>query len=300
MGDYQRLISLVPAIEVRDMFLFDITAEEKEHVVKQFNRALLNAKGEGTDMAEIFLKPLASSFPTWGDTALVYGLCYAKEGSFKEAEVCLTSAVNGMMVRPDNLAIAQEALKNVRDDMKNPELMETIKRQPGKRKIDAGTGEASDRVSMQAPILMKASRNPAKAQMASEREIRSVMMKAASSRNGDLPDDDVVVEDVKTPADRMRFATKVIGVLLALTAIFLLIYFWVIPTAAKVKQADTNQQQIDYLLSKLNENSSDPEVKAVLDDFVATYDIDTSETAAPSDAAETEAVGTDIIEQNEG
>ena len=83
MHDYRQLALMLRPIEEKDMILYDMSAEDKVYAVKQFNRALLNSQRDGTDVAQIILKPLITKYPTWGDTALVYGLCLAREKSFK-------------------------------------------------------------------------------------------------------------------------------------------------------------------------------------------------------------------------
>ena len=181
MNDYRQLALSIAAIPEEDLILFKVSADEKAHIVKQFNRALINAQGDGTDVAQIFLKPLIAKYPTWGDAALVFGLCLAREYQFKRAEESLEFAINNVLSAEINLQLAQEALRMVREDAKNPipqhrnpnEMQE-------KGSMVSEMGAIGDRRGMQAPILMRASKNPAKAQMASDKERRDIMMRSAS------------------------------------------------------------------------------------------------------------------------
>ena len=120
MHDYLRYIMMIQPITETSLILFDVSNEEKGRIVRQYNRALENARGEGTDVAQIFLKPLIAQYQKWGDPALIFGLCLAREGQFKRAEGSLTYAISGTLGSEQQLSIAQEALRFVREDIKNP------------------------------------------------------------------------------------------------------------------------------------------------------------------------------------
>ena len=49
---------MIQPINESSLILFDVSNEEKSRIVRQYNRALQNSQGEGTDVAQIFLKPL--------------------------------------------------------------------------------------------------------------------------------------------------------------------------------------------------------------------------------------------------
>ena len=286
MNDYRQLAMSIAAITEEDLILFKVSADEKAHIVGQYNRALVNAQGDGTDVAQIFLKPLIAKYPSWGDAALVFGLCLAREYQFKRAEESLEFAINNILSTEINLQIAQEALRMVREDAKNPIPQQTVSgARQEKGSMVSEMGAVGDRRGMQAPILMRASRNPAKAQMASDKERREIMMRAASS-NGELPDDDIMVDIPSTPQDRVKMTVRIIVGVLILAAVICLIYFLLVPAIGKVKKADDTNQRLEYLTQKLGENKDDPEVKAILDDYIKKYDIDLD---AKSDETTTEA-----------
>lgn len=289
MNDYQQLAMSISAITEEDLILFKVSADEKAHIVGQFNRALINAKQDGTDVAQIFLKPLIAKYPTWGDAALVFGLCLAREYQFKRAEESLEFAINNVLSTEINLQIAQEALRMVREDAKNPvPLVKNPNEMQEKGSMVSEMGAVGDRRGMQAPILMRASKNPAKAQMASDKERREIMMRAASS-NGELPDDDIMVDIPSTPQERVKLTVRIIVGVLGVAALICIIYFLIIPAVTKVKNSDDTKDRLDYLTQKLGENKDDPEVNAILDDYIKKFDIDLNATEATdgTDATET-------------
>lgn len=265
MHDYQRYASVLKPIEEKDLILFEMSPEEKIHAVKQYNRALLNAQRDGTDVSQIILKSLIEKYPYWGDCALVFALCLARDKKFKRAEEALQHAVNNTLGSEQNLAVAQEVMRLVRDDMKNPELKEEApKVQRSWTSIAASENNAS--ASMKAPILVKASSRMDNFQMASEKERRDIMMRSASVGD-EMASDDLRVEDVITPADRLRTTVKVVTALLVLTALFLLIYFGLIPLINRIKASKDTERRLNYLVSKLDENKADPEVGAIIRDY---------------------------------
>ena len=286
MHDYRQLALMLRPMEEKDMILYDMSAEDKTYAVKQFNRALLNCQKDGTDVAQIILKPLITKYPTWGDTALVYGLCLAREKSFKRAADALEYAVNNSLASEQHLTVAQEAIKMIRADENEPAPVPEVRRH--KKDISSMVGDsASDpaaRAGMQAPILMRASSGRNDFKMASDKERRDVMMR--SSSGGDELADDVNIENVRTPADNMRLAVKVITGLLIAGAVCALIVFVIIPTWAKVKNANDTASRLDFLIAQLDEKKSDPEVASIIEAYAANYG---GGTAAPAVTQVTEA-----------
>lgn len=272
MFDYQRFAQMMSPIEEKDLILFDMSAEDKAYSVKQYNRALLNAKRDGTDVAQIILKPLISKYPTWGDLALVYGLCLAREEEYKRAEEAFNYAVNNTLGSEQNLTIAQEAMKYVREDAKKapakPEIPKTGKNWTS---LVAADGKPTNRKGMQAPILVKATNRTNDFQMASDRERRDIMMRSASGGD-EMASDDINVENVRTPADNLRLTVKIIAGVLIAVVVFLAVYFGIIPLVSKIKTANDTQQRLDFLLEKLEEKKDDPEVAGVIEDYAVEYD----------------------------
>lgn len=289
MYDYGQLVRSIPQISEEDLVLFKASAEEKAHIVKQFNRALINAQGDGTDVAQIFLKPLITKYPTWGDAALVFGLCLAREYQFGRAAESFEFAINNVLSTETNLVIAQNALKWVREDAQKPIPKEANPNEvQGKGSMVSEMGSVTGRRGMQAPILMKASRGGSKAQMASDRERRDILMRAASS-NGELPDDDIMVDIPSTPADRVRTTVRIVSAIVALIALVCLVYFVIVPTVVKVKASNTNEEKVQFLTNKMQENSSDPTIASILAEYADKYIDKTlpSDTSASETTVET-------------
>lgn len=271
MYDYQKYALMMSPIEEKDLILFDMSAEDKTYAVKQYNRALLNAKKDGTDVAQIILKPLISKYPNWGDLALIYGICLAREEEYRRAEDAFNYAVNNTLGSEQNLAIAQEAMKCVREDAKKPSSKPEIPKS-GRNwtSLAAVDGKPSNRIGMQAPILVKATNRTNDFQMASDRERRDIMMRS-SSGGDEMASDDINVESVRTPADNLRLTVKIIAGVLALIVVILIVYFGIIPLVTKLKTAKDNQQRLDYLIDKLDENKDDPEVASIIEDYANNY-----------------------------
>ena len=272
MDKYQQLAQQLTPIEEKDLILFNVSPEEKSQIVRQYNRALINAQGDGTDVAQIFLKPLISQYSSWGDTALIFGLCLAREGQLSRAEQSIEYAINNTLGSEMNLTIAQTAIRSVREDMKNPELK---KEAGGKGRSKASMVSSGDsavaRSGMQAPILMRASSRPSKIQMASDKERRDIMMRSASGGD-ELPSDDINMENVRTAGEKMRLTVRVIAGIIIASLLFVLVYFVIIPAALKLKSADDLEDRNDYLVDKLNENKDDPVVAAILAEYAETFD----------------------------
>lgn len=284
-------------IEEKDMILYDMSAEDKVYAVKQFNRALLNSQRDGTDVAQIILKPLITKYPTWGDTALVYGLCLAREKSFKRAADALEYAVNNTLASEQHLNVAQEAIKYVRADEKEPPA-EPVEGRRRKKDISSMIGEGSSkpaaRTAMQAPILMRASSGRDDFKMASEKERRDVMMR--SSSGGDEMSDDVNVENVRTAADNLRLTVRIVTIFLILAALAALVYFVIIPTAVRVRNSSDTEARLDYLISKLDENKTDPEVANIITDYAQNFGDGTAQTV-PSEQIQITTTESEVIAQ---
>ncbi len=271
MHDYKQLALMLRPMEEKDMILYDMSAEDKAYAVKQFNRALMNLQHDGTDVAQIMLKPLITKYPTWGDTALVYGLCLAREGQYKRAADAIEYAVNNSLASEQHLTVAQEAMRMIKADEAQPDPVPEVKkrRSGSSAMIGDGSSDPSARVGMQAPILMRASTGRNDFKMASEKERRDVMMR--SSSGADELNDDVNVADLRTPADNLRLAVKIIAAVIITAAVVLLAVFVIIPTAAKVKNSSDTSARLDFLIAKLEEKKADPEVAAIIDEYAQNY-----------------------------
>ena len=265
---------LIQPINESSLILFDVSNEEKARIVRQYNRALQNSQGEGTDVAQIFLKPLISQYQKWGDPALIFGLCLAREGQFKRAEGSLAFAIQGVLATEQYLSIAQEALRMVREDIKNPPPDLPPADIAGKLKnaqMASGSSPAA-RANFQAPILTKAQKTSEPPQMASSKERRDIMMRSGGVGD-ELPDDSINIEDVVSPGEKLRrFVTAMIVIgAVALVAVFVI--FGLIPLINSVTEGGDAKTKLDYLTQELTKNRTNPEIDAIMSAYEARFSI---------------------------
>lgn len=274
MHDYLRYIMMIQPITETSLILFDVSNEEKGRIVRQYNRALENARGEGTDVAQIFLKPLIAQYQKWGDPALIFGLCLAREGQFKRAEGSLAYAISGTLGSEQQLSIAQEALRFVREDIKNPPSDLPPADLAGKiRNAKMASDETpAGRVGFQAPILMRAQRANERPQMATTKERRDIMMRSGGVGD-ELPDDSINIEDVASPGEKMRRAVTVLIVMGALALVVIFVIFGVIPLIHTVTEGGDAKTKLDYLTGELNKVRGDVEISSIMEAYDARFSI---------------------------
>ncbi|MBQ6017560.1 MAG: hypothetical protein IJL19_06735 [Clostridiales bacterium] len=272
MHDYLSLCMMIQPINESSLILFDVSNEEKARIVRQFNRALQNSQGEGTDVAQIFLKPLISQYQKWGDPALIFGLCLAREGQFKRAEGSLVFAIQGVLGTEQYLTIAQEALRMVREDIKNPPADLPPADIAGKLKsaqMASGSSPAA-RANFQAPILTKAQKTSEAPQMASARERRDIMMRSGGVAD-ELPDDSIDIEDIKSPRERMKSLVVAGIVILSLLLVTLFVIFGIIPLIKQVESGGDAQDRLEYLYGEFRKQRYDPEVSAIVSAYESSF-----------------------------
>ncbi len=278
---------MIQPINESSLILFDVSNEEKARIVRQFNRALQNSQGDGTDVAQIFLKPLISQYQKWGDPALIFGLCLAREGQFKRAEGSLVFAIQGVLGTEQYLTIAQEALRMVREDIKNPPADLPPADIAGKLKnaqMASGSSPAA-RANFQAPILTKAQKTSEPPQMASSKERRDIMMRSGGVAD-ELPDDSIDIEDIKSPRERMRTLVITGVVILSMLLVTMLIIFGIIPLIKQIEAGAAAQDRLDYLHHEFHRNRFDPEVSALVSAYESSYGTINTEGMSPQDTVE--------------
>jgi uncharacterized membrane protein len=116
-----------------------------------------------------------------------------------------------------------------------------------------------------------------------------------SSSGGDEMADDVNVENVRTPADNLRLTVKIVTGLIIAGALCALIFYVIIPTWANVRNASDTTKRLDFLIAKLDENKSDPEVAAIIEEYAANY----GGTGSAVQTTETQTAETQVIEQTQ-
>ena len=263
---------LIQPINESSLILFDVSNEEKTRIVRQYNRALQNSQGDGTDVAQIFLKPLISQYQKWGDPALIFGLCLAREGQFKRAEGSLAFAIQGVLGSEQYLTIAQEALRMVREDIKNPPADLPPADIAGKLKnaqMASGSSPAA-RANFQAPILTKAQKSSEPPQMATSKERRDILMRSGGVAD-ELPDDSIDIEDIKSPREKMKTLVITGVVILSMLLVTLLIIFGIIPLIKHIEAGADAQDRLEYLHGEFYKNRYDPEVMAIVSAYESSY-----------------------------
>ena len=272
---------MIQPINESSLILFDVSSEEKARIVRQYNRALQNAQSEGTDVAQIFLKPLISQYQKWGDPALIFGLCLAREGQLKRAEGSLAFAIQGVLGTEQYLTIAQEALRMVREDIKNPPPDLPPADIAGKLKnaqMAQGTSPAA-RANFQAPILTKAQKSSEPPQMASSKERRDIMMRSGGVGD-ELPDDSIDIEDIKSPREKMKSLVTIGIVILSMLLVTLLIIFGIIPLIKQIEDGGDAQDRLEFLYGEFRKNKYDPEVSAIMSAYESSYGTIFAQTSA--------------------
>src|SRR5659263_779834 len=81
-------------LEEKDIAHMQLSKEEKEQVISLFNKAESNAQTDSADIAMIALKKLLTQYPSWGEAALLYGVCLAIDGRYKRAAASFEHAVS--------------------------------------------------------------------------------------------------------------------------------------------------------------------------------------------------------------
>ena len=272
MHDYLSLCMMIQPINESSLILFDVGNEEKSRIVRQYNRALQNSQGEGTDVAQIFLKPLISQYQKWGDPALIFGLCLAREGQFKRAEGSLVFAIQGVLGTEQYLTIAQEALRMVREDIKNPPADIPPADIAGKLKnaqMASGSSPAA-RANFQAPILTRAQKTSEAPQMASSKERRDIMMRSGGVAD-ELPDDSIDIEDIKSPRERMKSLVITCVIILSMLLVTLLIIFGIIPLIKQIEAGGSARDKVEYLEGEFYKFRYDPEVSSIMSAYESSF-----------------------------
>ena len=280
---------MIQPINESSLILFDVSNEEKSRIVRQYNRALQNSQGEGTDVAQIFLKPLISQYQKWGDPALIFGLCLAREGQFKRAEGSLVFAIQGVLGTEQYLTIAQEALRMVREDIKNPPADIPPADIAGKLKnaqMASGSSPAA-RANFQAPILTKAQKTSEAPQMASSKERRDIMMRSGGVAD-ELPDDSIDIEDIKSPRERMKSLVITCVIILSMLLVTLLIIFGIIPLIKQIEAGGSARDKVEYLEGEFYKFRYDPEVSSIMSAYEPSFGTEWTKSSLEEETTTTE------------
>lgn len=303
--DWREAAESFPLLEAKDLSRLNLSKEELEYVLVLFNRAVLNARSDGSDIALIALKKLLTEYPAWGEAALLFGICLAIDGKYKRAGASFEHALSAGLISEQLTYLAQIGSREAANDYaKNKRrtaeledgkksLLSSILPPKNKRSIFKEI-DSEERGHVQAPILTRAPRSPGKARLASDKERRDVLMQA--NAGGDIPDEEIDVSIPKTPAEKMRITAIVLGTVAGALVLGFLVWFFVIPGIYSINENRRSAEQLDYLMGKLEANSSDPEVMKILADYKAAFEAPTggaeATPAATSAGASEEVSGT--------
>ena len=278
--DWREAAESFPLLDAKDLSRLNLSKEEQEFVLVLFNRAVLNARTDGSDIALIALKKLLTEYPSWGEAALLFGICLAIDGKYKIAGASFEHALSAGLISEQLTYLAQigsreaagDYAKNKRrtaelEDGKKS-LLSAILPPKNKRSIFREI-DTEERGHVQAPILTRAPRSPGKARLASDKERRDILMQA--NAGGDIPDEEIDVTIPKTPAEKMRITAIVLGTVTGAVVIGLLIWFIVIPGIYTMNENSRSAEQLQYLVGELKANQSDPEVAKILSDYRTAY-----------------------------
>ena len=170
------------------------------------------------------------------------------------------------------LTIAQEALRMVREDIKNPPADIPPADIAGKLKnaqMASGSSPAA-RANFQAPILTKAQKTSEAPQMASSKERRDILMRSGGVAD-ELPDDSIDIEDIKSPREKMKSLVVTGVVILSMLLMTLLIIFGIIPLIKQIEAGASARDKIEYLEGEFYKNRYDPEVSAIMSAYESSY-----------------------------
>ncbi len=279
--DWREAAESFPLLEAKDLSRLNVSKEEQEYVLVLFNRAVLNARSDGSDIALIALKKLLTEYPAWGEAALLFGICLAIDGKYKRAGASFEHALSAGLISEQLTYLAQIGSREAANDYaKNKRrtaeiedgkksLLSTILPPKNKRSIFKEI-DTEERGHVQAPILTRAPRSPGKARLASDRERRDVLMQA--NAGGDIPDEEIDVTIPKTPAEKMRITAIVLGTVAGALVLGFLVWFFVIPEIYSINENRRSAEQLQYLVGELEANQSDPEVLKILSDYKAAFE----------------------------
>ncbi|MDD3959156.1 MAG: hypothetical protein PHF65_03050 [Oscillospiraceae bacterium] len=292
--DWIEAAGSIPPLEKKDLLRFNLTVEDEGNVLNQYNRSLRNITSDSADIAGIALRKLLTRFPDWGEASLLFGICLAIEGKMNRAAAVFEHALD-VGLRSEQLTyLAQVSVREAREGHSKrthpPEETNPAKNIlnaviPKQNPLVQEENQIRPRTHMQAPILMKASRRPTRAKMATDRERRELLMQSTSS-NGEIPDDEINVSIPKTPAEKLRIALIVVAAILLLTGAYFLTTLLILPQIDKAKERDLANKKLEFLTGALFEKKSDPEIAEILARYESEYGSSQSETTNPDEQAE--------------
>ena len=292
--DWRNAAAAFPPLEEKDIALLQLSKEEKEQVLTLFNRAVSNAQTDSADIAMIALKKLLAQYPGWGEAALLYGICLAIDGKYKRAAASFEHSVSVGLKTEELTYMAQvynrdavtEFAKERRhalsdDEVPRKGLLSSVFTSKKNRSSVYSEIDTEERGHMQAPILTRVPRSAGKANLATDRERRNVMMQSSAPKS-DSPDEEIDVSIPKTPAEKLRITTIALGGVLLAVLLGLAIWFLIIPAISSYRENSSASAKLKYLLTAMEAQKSDPLVSGILSDYDKAYPGSAAATPAAS------------------
>jgi len=281
--DWRNAAADFPPLEEKDIAFLQLSKEEKEQVLTLFNRAVSNAQSDSADIAMIALKKLLTQYPSWGEAALLYGVCLAIDGRYKRAAASFEHAVSVGLKTEELTYMAQvynrDAVTEFAQERKHAQgddevvrkgLLTSLFSSKMKRSSVYSEIDTEERGHMQAPILTRVPRSSGKAKLATDRERRDVMMQSGAPKNDSL-DEEIDVSIPKTPAEKLRITTIALGGILLAILLGLAIWFLIIPAVSTYRENSSASAKLKYLLASMEAQKSDPLVSQILSDYEKAY-----------------------------
>jgi len=281
--DWRNAAAAFPPLEEKDIAFLQLSKEEKEQVLTLFNRAVSNAQSDSADIAMIALKKLLTQYPSWGEAALLYGVCLAIDGRYKRASASFEHAVSVGLKTEELTYMAQvynrDAVTEFAQERRHAQgddeavrkgLLASVFSSKKKRSSVFSEIETEERGHMQAPILTRVPRSPGKAKLATDRERRDVMMQSGAPKSDSL-DEEIDVSIPMTPAEKLRITTIALGGVLLAVLLGLAIWFLIIPAVSTYRENSNASAKLKYLLASMEAQKSDPLVSGILSDYEKTY-----------------------------
>ena len=277
--DWRNAAAAFPPLKEEDIARLQLSKEEKEQVLTLFNKAVSNAQSDSADIAMIALKKLLTQYPSWGEAALLYGICLAIDGKYKRAGASFEHSISAGLLTEELTYLAQVCYQDAGTEYaREKRHMQADDETTGKHIFSSlfpsRKGRSSvyreidteERGHMQAPILTRVPRNSGKARLASDRERRDVMMQS-SAPQGDNQDEEIDVSIPRTPAEKLRIAIIAAGIVLLAVLVGLAIWYLIIPAVNTYRENSTAADRLSYLEAALESKSDDPQVSEILADY---------------------------------
>ena len=277
--NWQQMIDQFQQLEQHQVPSFAKT-REMEQALHLYNKSVEHISHDSSDIALIALRRLASDYPRFGMASFLAGCLLAQDEAYEEALALTTQAVEQGQLEAQWLGEAENCIETLQQELhlaSEAEKTEGHKSHSGKAAINTSA------------ILEKIKRKK-KVKMASDRERQELL------RQGDQVEEETFVESPRQLSDYLRLAAPVLG---GVILVVLLIFAGVRLVSSARADRDTDADQLEWLLSRLELMASDDEeINALLAEYghlfdqpgiTETDDQDSTETSLPETEPTTDA-----------